>query len=94
LSLQIPNQKVTNQQSNFNNLFRVKRSFWEYIRDEDSRAARRSLITDLLCFFLLTPLVLISSIICCISSIQLINEEKEDRQNDENGGLRFEIAIG
>ena len=77
----------------------MKRSFSEYLRDADSLAARRTLLTDFLCFLLLTPLVTISAVVCCLSAIQLIKEDAIDRQRDDYdamfaNGLRLEIAIG
>lgn len=75
-----------------NQSFREKRSFWEYIRDEDASPGRRALLTDLLCFFMLTPLVLISSFVCALSAIHLFNESIGTRA--DMNGLRKEIAIG
>ncbi|CAK5013605.1 unnamed protein product [Meloidogyne enterolobii] len=76
---------------------RTKRSIWEYLKDEDARLARRNLILDFLCFLIITPLVIVSSTVCTISSAHLIREENENRTQSTlgiSGELRFEIAIG
>uniref|UniRef100_A0A1I8C2D3 RING-CH-type domain-containing protein n=1 Tax=Meloidogyne hapla TaxID=6305 RepID=A0A1I8C2D3_MELHA len=75
----------------------TKRSIWEYLKDEDARSARRNLILDFLCFLIITPLVIVSSTVCTISSAHLIREENENRTQSTlgvSGELRFEIAIG
>ncbi|KAF7625920.1 RING-CH-type domain-containing protein [Meloidogyne graminicola] len=76
---------------------RTKRSVWEYLRDEDARLARRNLFLDILCFLLITPLVIVSSTVCVISSANLIGEENSNRTQSTlgiSGELRFEVAIG
>lgn len=77
----------------------MKRSFSEYLHDADTQAARRTLLSDFLCFLLLTPLVTISAVVCCLSAIQLIKEDTIERQRSDydavfDNGLQFEIAIG
>ena len=54
-------------------------------------------MTDILCFFLLTPLVLASSVVCALSAVHLMKEEYAERHNNNDGmgnGLHFEIAVG
>lgn len=75
---------------------KVRPSFCEYVRHVDAVIERKNLITDILCFLVLSPLVFISSSICVYGGLCMVFGTNLDlfyKSYRENASLGFALLF-
>uniref|UniRef100_A0A915DP19 RING-CH-type domain-containing protein n=1 Tax=Ditylenchus dipsaci TaxID=166011 RepID=A0A915DP19_9BILA len=70
---------------------RIRRPFGAYLRASNAVTERQTLITDILCFLVLTPLVILSVIVCVSLAVDFIDDDKEE---PTKGLPKVEICLG